>query len=243
MADRRASLVIASLSALAAAAMLIGLGIWQLERLAWKNDIVARIEQRVKAAPKPLPPQAEWPRLVSGDPEYERFVVTGALETDKETLIYRPTGKVAGAPAQPGYWVMVPLRLADGSRVLVNRGFIALDRKDRALREQSLQVVTTVTGLLRLTEPRGFFTPPDNPAGQWFTRDIGAIAAALNLANVAPFSIDEDAGLAAPGLPAGGATLIDIPNNHLSYALTWFGLAAALGGVFVAFALSRRRDN
>ena len=241
MEPRPTSLLIAGAFTLAAAAVLIGLGVWQLERLAWKNEIVARIAQRANAAAKPLPPQADWPQLVAGDHEYERFAVTGFLEATRETLIYRSTGKVAGAQAQPGYWVMLPLLLADGSRVLVNRGFIALASKDRSKRAEPDRAEVTITGLLRLTEPRGYFTPPDNPAkAEWFTRDINGIAAALKLESVAPFSIDQDAHIAAPGLPAGGATVIDIPNNHLSYALTWFGLAAALGGVFTAFAMRGR---
>ena len=239
--ETRASLLVAALFVLAGVGLLIGLGVWQLKRLTMKNDVVTRIEARIHAAPQPLPPAQDWAGLASGDHEYERFTFSGVFENDREALIYRSTGKVTGALAQPGYWVMTPLRLADGWRVLVNRGFIALDRKAPASRAAGqIAGPVVVTGLLRTPEPRSYFTPPDNPAnGEWFTRDPIAIATALKLEQAAPFSIDEDARAAPPGAPAGGATVLDIPNNHLSYALTWFGLAATLIGVFAAFVLRR----
>jgi surfeit locus 1 family protein len=235
MTDRRSRLLL-TLFTLAGVILLSALGFWQLERKQWKEGVLARLTTRLAAPARPLPPPAEWRRLVAEDHEYERYAVRGVFERDREALIMRPSGKVAGAPSQPGYWVMAPLRLDDGSRVLVNRGFIPLDRRDA--RRDTPDGAVTVTGALRLPEPRGLFTPADDPAkGQWFTRDPAAIAAALQLENAAPFSIDEDAHGAPPGAPAGGATVVDIPNNHLSYALTWFGLAATLMGVFLAFRL------
>ena len=241
---RRGSLAIAGLFALAGVAVLLALGVWQLERLRWKTELIQRIETRIHAAAQPLPAASVWTRFASGDYEYQRVFATGVFEYDREALIYRTSGKVAGAMAQPGYWVMTPLRLADDARVLVNRGFIPLERKDTSRAQGRPDVAVTVIGVLRAPEPRGAFTPPDNPArGEWFTRDPPAIAAALDLQRTAPFSIDEDAHPAASGLPAGGATIVDIPNNHLSYALTWFGLAATLAAVFAAFAWRRWREN
>lgn len=238
------SLLVPCLFSLAGVAVLLALGLWQVERLWWKNELIAQIDARSRAAPKPLAPSGQWASLMAGDHEYERVALAGVLEHDREALIYRASGKVAGAMPQPGYWVMTPLRLPDGARVLINRGFIALDRKDVFSRSagQTFGEVAII-GLFRAPETRGFFTPPDNPAkGEWFTRDPAAIAAALQLERAAPFSIDEDAHAAPLGTPAGGATVIDIPNNHLSYALTWFGLAATLAGVFAAFVLRRGRE-
>ena len=241
-APRRRSIVPLAIFALAGVAVLLSLGTWQVERLAWKNDLVARMEARLAAPAVALPPSSEWPRLVASDYEYTRVSARGVFEHEAEALIYRTSGKVAGAMVQPGYWVMTPLRLADGARILVNRGFIGLDSKDRASRAAGRgEGEVSITGLLRAPEPRGTFTPPDNPGkAEWFTRDPLAIAAALRLERAAPFSIDEVAHAAPPGEPAGGATIVDIPNNHLSYALTWFGLAATLLGVFVAFVWRRR---
>lgn len=234
---------LAALSALAAFAVLIGLGVWQVERIHWKEAILARLEARLSAAPAPLPPPAQWPGLAGRDFEYTRVFTSGVFEHSRETLIYRGSGKAAGAPAQPGYWVMTPLRLADGAHVLINRGFIALDRKDAARGSGRDTGETVIRGLLRAPEPRGAFTPADNPAkGEWFTRDPVAIAAAIGLERAAPFSIDEEAHAAPQGSPAGGATVVDIPNNHLSYALTWFALAATLAALCL-FAALRRRDG
>lgn len=139
---------------------------------------------------------------------------------------------------------MTPLRLADGARIIVNRGFIPADQKDRfAASTPDATNQTAVTGLMRASEPRNWFTPADDPArGQWFTRDPAAIAAALKIDRAAPFTIDADAG--APGeLPQGGETILAFPNNHLGYAFTWFGMALALLGVFGAYVATRLRDK
>jgi surfeit locus 1 family protein len=237
------SLLAAAVAALAGIAVLVSLGVWQLERLAMKTALLAQIDARSLAAPKPLPPASSWAGLTPDQNEYARVTATGVLENDHEALIYRGSGNVAGALSQPGYWVMTPLRLPDGARVLINRGFIALDKKDPSTRAPAPTGEVTIVGLWRSPETRSYFTPADNPAkGEWFTRDPLAIAAALHLNRVAPFSIDEDAHAAPAGAPAGGATVIDIPNNHLSYAFTWFGLAVTLAAVFAAVVFRRRED-
>ena len=239
---RRSGLLVPCVFAGIAFAILVGLGTWQVERLQWKEALIARLDARVTAAPVAVPPRAAWPRLDLADEEYRHVSARGQWEP-KEALIFRGSGKVAGGPTQPGYWVMNPLRLEGGGAVLVNRGFVGLDRKQDVARRPPEGTVT-VTGLLRAPEERNLFTPKDDPAsGQWYTRDPAAIGAALGLADTAPFSIDEDAHTEAPGTPAGGATVIDIPNNHLSYAVTWYGLALTLVGVFVAFLIKRRRGT
>ena len=243
-AARKPSLVAPIALAAPVFALLVGLGVWQVERLAWKEDMLARIDGRIHGAPVPLAPSAQWPALARGDFDYTRVSVAGTFIPGKEALIFRSTGHVEGKLAQPGYWVMAPLRLADGATLLVNRGFVGLDRKDDPRRAASLPAgETAVTGLLRLAETRNPFTPADDPAkGAGYTRDPLAIAAALRLERPAPFSLDEDAHApAAEGLPAGGATVLDIPNNHLSYALTWFGLAATLVAMLVLFLRRRAR--
>jgi surfeit locus 1 family protein len=239
------SLIVPGLCTLAGLVLLIGLGVWQVERLHWKEDLLARIDARIHAPPVALPPASEWAVLAATDYDYTHVRASGRLDPSRTAFIFRGASGIPGAPAGPGYWVMVPLVRADGSAILVNRGFIAVDRKERraaAGAERAAAGETTVTGLLRPPESRGLFTPADNPdKGEWYTRDPGAIAAALHLDRAAPFSIDEDAHAAPPGEPAGGATVFDIPNNHFGYALTWFGLAAALAGVFGVFAARRLR--
>ncbi len=234
---------IAGVFALIVFAILMSLGFWQVERLQWKEALIAQMDTRSNAPPAPLPLPATWPSLKPLDYDYVHVSVTGRLDPTREALIFRGAGKVGQGSAQPGYWIMSPLLLADGSSVLVNRGFIPLANKEPSSRPdpQRGQEVT-LTGLLRAPEDRNSFTPTDDPAkGQWYTRDPLAISAALGLPNPAPFSLDEDAHAAPPGAPAGGATVVDIPNNHLSYAGTWFGLAGTLVAVFGYFVWRRRR--
>ena len=243
MSDARRSLLWPSLFTLCAFAVLMSLGFWQVERLRWKEALIARIEARIHAAPVALPPATTWAQMKADDYDYQPVRVEGVLDATREALIFRGVGKVSAKDmAQPGYWVMVPLLTDDGGTILINRGFVPLDRKELATRPdpQRGQRVT-LTGLLRAPEERSVFTPADDvQKGQWFTRDPRAIAAALQLKNAAPFSLDEAAHAAARGLPAGGATVFEIPNNHLSYAGTWFGLAATLLVVF-GFLVRRRR--
>ena len=238
----RGSLIRLGLLAAPAFAALIGLGVWQLERLAWKETLIAEVSARVEADPIPAPPEATWTSLARDDYEYRHVRLSGVFEFSRQALVFRALGQPRGRYGGPGYLVMTPLRLSDGAHVIVNRGFVPQDRRDEfAAPSPDATAPTTVTGLMRSSEPRNWFTPADDPArGQWYTRDPAAIAAALGVARAAPFTIDADAG--APGaLPQGGETVLAFPNNHLSYALTWFGMALALAGVFAAYAISRSR--
>lgn len=221
-----------------AAAILVSLGVWQLRRLAWKEDLIAAIATRADAAPRPLPPARDWPALRAEDYEYRHVAAEGMFDNGKEALVFRASG---GTVHQPGYFVLTPLRLKSGGVVIVNRGFVRQDRKEQNSRLAGLiQGETIVTGLMRPPETRNLFTPADDPeAGLYFTRDPDVIAKHFDLANVAPFSIDADDRPVPGGWPKGGATVRNLPNNHLSYALTWFGLALALIGTFAAFAWQR----
>jgi surfeit locus 1 family protein len=221
--------------ACAAGAVLTGLGVWQLQRLAWKSGLIAQIEARAKAAPEPLPAMAEWPNLRPEAYEYRHVEVSGRYENDKEALIFRASG---GGRREPGYLVLTPLRLSSGGYVIVNRGYVPAELKEVGARVAGdIEGETHVAGLMRQPEPRNLFTPADDPAsGHYFTRDPGLIAAHFGLAQAAPFSIDADDAPIPGGWPKGGATELAFQNNHLSYALTWFGLALALLGVFAAYA-------
>jgi surfeit locus 1 family protein len=139
--------------------------------------------------------------------------------------------------------LLTPLELASGASVIVNRGFVPLDRKDAATRREG-QVAgpVSVTGLLRMPEDTSYFTPANDPTRDaWYRRDPEEIARARGLARAAPFMIDADAAPNPGGLPQGGATRVQFTNNHLQYAITWFGLALALAGVFAAFAWQQLR--
>lgn len=236
-------MVVASALALVAFGVLISLGTWQMRRLAWKEDLIAKIDARVHAAPVAVPAEPTWPSLKPDDYEYRRVSLRGTFEHDKELLIFRASGPNEGL-SQPGYVVMTPLRMDDGASVLIARGFVPEAFKDPTTRPQGqVAGVVTVTGLMRAPEPRNAFTPADTPdKGVWYTRDPAAMAAAVKLARAAPFSIDADATPVPGGWPKAGVTVVSIKNDHLSYALTWYGLAATLV-VFlgILFWRSRRR--
>lgn len=206
---------------LVAIALLLGLGVWQVERRAWKLDLIARVDARLAAAPVAAPPPAEWPAISRAADEYRRVTVTGHFLNDREAAVLAVT--VRGS----GFWVLTPLVTPDFT-VLVNRGFVPPDRRDPGTREAPAGEVT-VTGLLRLSEPGGGFLRANDPAaGRWYSRDVAAIAAADRLDGAAPYFIDADATPNPGGLPVGGLTVVTFRNAHLSYALTWFSLAAGL---------------
>ncbi len=226
------------------AAFLIGLGVWQLQRLAWKEGLIREIDERTTAAPVALPSRSTWPDLRPDDYAYRHVSATGTFDHDAEIHVFRPLGESRGPAHGVGDLVLTPLRLEGGGSVIVNRGFVPAEKLDPATRpEGQIPGRVTITGLMREPESRNLFTPNDDPTrNQWFTRDPLAIAAFLHLDDAAPFTIDQDVSAIPGGLPQGGETILDIPNNHLSYALTWFGLAAGLLGVFAVFAWRRLRS-
>lgn len=196
---------------------------WQVERRAWKLDLIARVDARVHAIPAAAPGPADWD-AVGPEDAYRHVSLTGTFLDAKETLVQAVTEEGAG------FWVLTPLRRPDASLVLVNRGFVPGDRKDPATRRDGqIAGETTVTGLLRLTEPGGAFLRSNDPKdGRWYSRDVAAIGAARGLSDLAPYFIDADADPNPGGLPIGGLTVIAFPNNHLVYAITWFAMALML---------------
>ncbi len=238
------SLLWPGLAALVALGILLSLGTWQLQRLAWKNDLTARIEARAHGEPAPLPPEAEWPRFTPEGDEYRRVRLTGTFRHDLEAPVHGLMSAGRGQPVQ-GFYILTPLRLADGSHIVVNRGFVPTELRDPARRpEGQPSGETTVTGLMRSPEIRTAFVPENDPAAdRWFTRDPAAIAAARRLPRVAPFLVDADATPVPGGWPRGGQTILRLTNNHLQYAVTWFGIALTLVGVFATFAWRRLRGE
>ena len=254
------------------------LGTWQVQRRAWKLDLIARVDERVHAPPVPAPPPAEWPQVTAANSEYRHVRVTGTFLNESETLVQALTELGAG------YWVLTPLRLSDGTLLMVNRGFVAPERRDRAAHEAGAATAdATVTGLLRISEPKGAFLRRNDPVkGLWYSRDVEAIAAARGLRRVAPYFVDEEAAagdgqrvadasvgelVGASGAavstdgalvgassaarvaaqvpaaaPVGGLTVIAFRNTHLTYAITWYGLALlVLVGAWIVVREERRR--
>ena len=197
-----------------------GLGIWQIQRLAWKRDLIARVDARVHAPPVAVPARNEWATLGIQDAEYRRVQTRGTFLHDRETLVDALTS------LGPGAWVLTPLKTADGV-ILINRGFVPPERRSAGTRAAG-QVTgeVTVTGVLLATEPDGRILRPTKPAAdRWFSRDVAAIARIRGITDVAPFFIDADAAFSSQGGPVGGLTVVKFRNAHLVYAITWFGLA------------------
>ncbi|WP_454685247.1 SURF1 family protein [Ancylobacter moscoviensis] len=233
----------AALVVLAVFGVLVGLGTWQMQRLAWKEDLIAKVQARVHEPAQPVLVEAEWPQVGYEQDEYRHVTAQGRFRHDLEVQVYALVDSAPDGSGGPGYWVVTPLVMADGSTILVNRGFVPLDRRAPSSRaEGQVDGLVTVTGLLRMPEDAGPFTPGNDPAkDSWFVRDPLAIAGAKGLLRTAPFLIDADAAPNPGGLPVGGLTRVNFSNRHLEYALTWYGLAATLLAVFAAFVWSRLR--
>lgn len=222
---------------LAVFATLLGLAltVWQFQRLAWKTELIARIEARTSAAPVPLPPATEWATLQSSDYEYRNVTVSGTWvpQADSRALALTERGT--------GFWVMTPLRLAGGEIVYVNRGFVPQEMKDGFdVRPEAV----TITGLMRVSEPGGLTLRANDPAkGRWYSRDVTAMASVAGLAAPAPFFIDRAADTNRDALPVGGMTRVSFPNNHLLYAIQFLALALVSAGGAVLLVRQRRRQN
>ncbi|MFT5588225.1 MAG: surfeit locus 1 family protein [Bradyrhizobium sp.] len=236
---------------------LLGLGSWQVVRLQWKLDLIARVDARVNAPAVDAPAAAAWPGVTTESDAYRHVRVTGQY-------LYGRTVRVQAVTERgSGFWLLTPLRRASGEVVLINRGYVpartgdwlpgagrvAADAVDRA------GAVTTVTGLLRITEKGGAFLRSNDPANnRWYSRDVGAIAAAGGIPGaigpVAPYFVDAEAASAggqpddpSGEQPVGGLTVIAFHNSHLVYAITWFVLALMLAGAMIWSLREERRSQ
>ena len=205
------------------------MGVWQVERLGWKRNLIETVNARLVAPPVAPPPGERW----SPDQAYTRVTVDGVFLKDRSTPVQALTERGAG------WWLMTPLR-TDAGIILVNRGFVPTkDWRDADPMPRRVSVV----GLLRADEPGGGFLRANAPAdGRWYSRDIKAIARAQDLVDpVAPYFIDAAASGSSTG-PVAGLTVVRFSNNHLSYALTWFALCGlSLAGAGIVLRHGRKR--
>jgi surfeit locus 1 family protein len=224
---------------LVALALLLGLGVWQLQRLHWKQGLIAQIEARTKGAPISLE-QAESLARQGEDPGYYRVSVEGRFHHSKERYLY------AVADGRVGWHVVTPLETAEGEIVLIDRGFVPAELRDPSSRPAGqINDVVEVTGIVRTPDKQGLFTPDNEPkANRWFWRDLPAMAHSMFPAGtieVAPFFLEAEQTPVPGGWPEGGQTRLDIPNDHLQYAITWFLLAVALLVIYGLYLRSLRR--
>lgn len=215
---------------LVAVGVFVALGVWQVQRMHWKHALIARVDARVHAAPVALPDDAR----LNADLEYLRVRVSGVYQ-GKATALVR-----AATDLGTGYWTMTPLRLDDGRTLWINRGFVPAGTTRAAPSAAAPSGHVAVVGLLRLTEPKGSVLQSNQPqADRWYSRDVVALATARGLGKVSPGFVDAQQETAAPVAasvkPVPGLTQIHFPDSHLSYALTWFAMAAlsVFGLVFV----------
>jgi surfeit locus 1 family protein len=220
--------------------VLVGLGIWQLERLQWKEQLIADRTARTTAAPVALP--AAGASLGADEIaalDFRRAAATGMFLHDRELLLTART--MAGAV---GYQIVTPLRLSDGGFLLVNRGWVPEDRKDPASRlEGQVAGSVEVDGVMRAPAAQHWLQPDNEPAENvWFWADLPAMAAASGVSErVVPLFLEAGSAPNPGGYPIGGQTRINLPNDHLQYAITWFSLAAALAVIYVVY--HRRREG
>lgn len=201
----------------------IALGVWQLQRMTWKQALIERVDARVTAEPVAPPPRAAWGGVSEEGDAYRRVILSGRFVDVPEVRTQAVTALGAG------HWLLAPLRTDGGDIVLVNRGFVP----QGAEAAPPPAGAVTVIGLLRTSEPVGGFLRRNDPvAGRWYSRDVDAIARAraLPAADVAPYFVDAFS-TAGPGVatdarwPRAGMTVVRFRDSHLSYALTWFGMA------------------
>lgn len=230
----RRSLLTLTIGALAAFAVLIALGTWQVQRLHWKEGLIAERRAALDAPPIDIPASSEAARGL----EFRRVRATGVFLHEREIAVHGFERQRGDA----GYLVVTPLRLEDSRVVLVERGWIPVEKRDPVTRSEGNPVgPVAVEGLLRLAPAGkpGWFIPENDAARrEWFYIDVAALARAAGVPDAMPFYLEAGPAPNPGGLPVGGQTATDLPNPHLHYAITWYALAAALAVIY--FILVRR---
>ena len=216
--------------------LMLGLGVWQLYRLQWKEALITERTERMAAAPAALP----GPGVDVSGMEYRHVALSGELLNDKEIFL-----GARSMNGNPGYHVVTPLRLADGRTILVDRGWIPLDRKTADKRAAgNLSGPVTLDGVLRLNGVQTWFVPDNRPdLNFFFWVDLPAMAKLAGQPDTETrFFIEAGPAPNPGGFPIGGQTRINLPNDHLQYAITWFALAIALSVIYVIYHRQKEKE-
>jgi surfeit locus 1 family protein len=228
-------------------AMLIGLGVWQLQRRVEKHALIAQLTERLAAAPAALPSPAQWNTLTPARDEFRRVRFSATYESHPDAMVYSSGSAIRDDVSGPGTWAFLPARLPTGETVVINTGFVQNTMQDRGQQDRAVArlvtgVPVTPTGYIRFPESAGALTPRENIARRlWFTRDHLAIARALGWGEVAPFYIDLESPAPESGIPKPGPLEVHLKDDHLQYAITWFGLAAVVLIAFAVWVRGQRR--
>jgi surfeit locus 1 family protein len=234
-APKRRSLLIPGLCALAGFVALLGLGTWQIERKAWKEDLIETLTNRLTSEPGALPPPEYWPLLGPENAEFKRVRLNVSFPKSTDALVYTSGSALRDDVKGAGYFVFSPATLANGHVIVVNRGFTA-DRK-----YPPAEGAQEIVGVLRWPESPSLFVPErDSTGATWFVRDHLAMARALGWGDVAEFYIEQEAPVPPGGVPHPSALKVRLRNDHLQYAITWYSLAGVLVVMFAVWARRQR---
>ncbi len=241
----RRSLLLPGIVVAAAFAVLVALGLWQLDRKAWKENLIATLAERMASPPSPLPARGQWRNLASATDEFQRVRMRAQFAPGSEARVYSGGAALRDDVKAPGYFVFAPARLPDGATVVVNRGHVDNPNPDLSLKPIALpDSAVDIVGALRWPElPGSFVAPYSERQDLWFVRDHRAMAERYGWGEVAPFYVEMESPVPPGGVPRPGRLTVKLRNDHLGYALTWFGLAAVLVVVFGFWAATRRRQS
>jgi len=230
-AGRREGLLVPGVLALAMLAVLLGLGTWQVERKAWKEALIATLDKRASDAPIALPPPEQWPGLTPDNSEFSRVRVRVEFLKARDALVFSGGAALRDDAKGIGYFVFAPARLPGGQQVVINRGFVPAKAYPAAVGPQD------IVGALRFPEAASWFVADHDAAGDvWTVRDPAAMARLLGWGAVAPFYIEQEAPVPPGRLPHPAPLKPQLRNQHLQYAITWYGLAAVLVVMFAVWA-------
>lgn len=233
--------------ALVMVGVLVSLGVWQLQRRVEKHALIAALTERLAQPPAPLPAPDQWAALTSARDEFRRVRFTAAYAPSPDAMIYGAGSAVRADVSGPGTWAMLPAQVKGGASVVINAGFVPNTMQDRAQEDRAVAPLKTgipveMTGYIRFPEKTGTLTPAGDIAKRlWFARDVPAIAQALRWGDVAPFYIDLETPAPPSGVPKPGPLDVKLKDDHLQYAITWFGLALVVAAAFGVWVRQRRR--
>lgn len=232
-------------------ALFIGLGVWQLQRRVEKHALIAALNERLAAAPLPLPTPAQWGQLTPAKDEFRRVRFSAAYLHLPDAMVYSTGSAVRDDVTGPVTWAFLPARLASGETVVVNAGFVPNMMQQREVQNRAVAPLVTghaedMTGYIRFPERAGWLTPAANVDQRlWFNRDHLAMARALGWNSggetIAPFYVDLEAPVPESGVPKPGPLSVHLPDDHMQYAITWFTLAGGVVIAFVVWARGRRK--
>jgi cytochrome oxidase assembly protein ShyY1 len=233
-------------------AVCIGLGAWQLQRRVEKHALIAALTERLAAEPVALPPPLQWNRLTAQDDEFRRVRLTATYDPAADAMVYSSGSAVRDDVSGPGTWAFMPAHLESGETIVINAGFVQNTMQDRAQQDRAVARLLTgeaadLTGYIRFPESAGLLTPSANAEKRlWFVRDHLAMARALGWGGgkaIAPFYIDLEQPVPASGIPKPAPLRVHLKDDHLQYAITWFGLAGAMAIAFLVWWRGRRQSH